>query len=216
MDHGLLRARWCALFALVLTSCASAEVRNARPEERGRIIEAFGPLLYAAHGSQIERCRVDTAVIDEPTYNVWMIGLPDAPCDLAVRVTASTLAQLTPRALQTLLAHEFGHVYRQHAMGPARAREILSARTGSGQRSVLRTSHEQFTPEEEVQADEAAAHLLTVAWRTNVGCLGTADVYEDIARDRTLWGAWLSRHPSPERRVGALVNTCVRELWRLR
>src|SRR5438093_217439 len=101
MDHVLLRARWCALFALVLTSCASAEVRNARPEEEG-------------------------------------------------------------------------------------------------------------------QADEAAAHLLTVAWRTNVGCLGTADVYQDIARDRTLWGAWLSRHPSPERRVGALVNTCERELRRLR
>src|SRR5213594_3629187 len=105
MDHGLLRARWCALFALVLTSCASAEVRNARPEERGRIIEAFGPLLYAAHGSQIERCRVDTAVIDEPTYNVWMIGLPDAPCDLALLVTASAIAQLTPRAPHTERAH---------------------------------------------------------------------------------------------------------------
>ena len=130
-------------------------------------------------------------------------------------VTAPTVAQLTPRALQTLLAHELGHVRRQHAMGPARSRDMFSARTGSGQRSVLRTSHEQFTPEEEVEADEIAAHLLTVAWRSNVGCLGTADVYEDIARDRTLWGAWLSRHSSPERRVGALVNTCQRELQRL-
>jgi len=58
-------------------------------------------------------------------------------------------------------------------------------------------------------ADAAAARLLTVAWRgSNVGCLATADLYEDIARDRKPWGAWLSRHPPPERRVDAVVKAC--------
>ena len=70
-------------------------------------------------------------------------------------------------------------------------------------------SREQFTPEEEVEADRAAAKLLTAVWRgSNVGCLATADLYEDIAKDRSRWGRWLSRHPFPERRAGAVVQAC--------
>ena len=93
--------------------------------------------------------------------------------------------------------------------------EIRGARTDGGQQQRLRIAGEQFKPDEEVEADRAAAEILTVVGGgSNVVCLSTADLYEDIAKDRRGWGAWLSRHPFPERRVDVVVQACEAEQGR--
>jgi predicted Zn-dependent protease len=121
------------------------------------------------------------------------------------------------RLAQTLLAHELGHVRSKHSTGTARATEIRGARTDGGQQSRLRIAGQQFKPDEEAEADQAAAGLMTTVWRgSNVGCLATADLYEDVAKDRRRWGGWLSRHPFPERRVAAVAQACEAEQRRAR
>jgi hypothetical protein len=198
--------------ASLLAGCATTDVRALQPEEQKRVAEALGPLLVAAYGSDAVRCRVATGVREAPELEAWTWTDPDGPCDLHVVLTARTVAALTPRALQLLLAHELGHVLSQHALGRARQTEIQGARSDSGRRSVLRTSGQQFTPDEEAAADLEAARLLTELWRgSNVGCLGLADLYEGVARDRAAWAGWLSRHPFPERRVEAVVKLCESE-----
>jgi hypothetical protein len=88
-------------------------------------------------------------------------------------------------------------------MGSSWQAEIRDARTETGRQSVMHSPGAQFTPDEEA---EAAA---IVAWPGgNVGCLATADLFEDIAQDRSQWGRWRSRHPLPERRLGAVVQAC--------
>jgi hypothetical protein len=198
--------------AALLTACATpGEVRATSPGERARVSEAFTPLVSAAYGADA-RCRFATGVLEADKLDAWIVADPAAPCDLRVVVTSRAVDTLTPRALQMLLAHELGHVQSRHAMGRARQGEIRGARTDSGYQSRLRTSGQQFNPDEEAAADGAAARTLTQAWRGgNVGCLALADLYEDIAKDRKPWGEWLSRHPFPERRVDALVKTCERE-----
>jgi hypothetical protein len=58
------------------------------------------------------------------------------------------------------------------ATGRASTARGGASRTDTGRQSVLYASGEQFTPEEEAEADRAAAKLLVVAWRgSNVGCM---------------------------------------------
>jgi len=147
--------------------------------------------------------------METDVFFIVMISAPDSRCDTGVLVSLGALNDLTPRALQALLAHDLGHLQSPHAVGSTRQVQIRGGRTDSGRQSVMAVSNEQFTPDEEAEADRAAAKLLTVMWRgSNVGCLATADLYEDIAKDRARWGRWLSRHPFPERRVEGLVKAC--------
>lgn len=201
-----------ALIALILAGCASAELRPLKPEERRPLAQALDPLLRAAYGADVAKCRIATVARDDEHYDAYMGRRGDAPCDLTVVVTTPILTQLQPKGLQTLLAHELAHVRSEHAAGGARESEIRGRRSG-----VLTTSNEQFKPDEEAAADAEAARLLTLAWRgSNVGCLALADLYEDIAKDRSRWGRWLSRHPFPERRVEAVVKACESEQRRPR
>jgi hypothetical protein len=212
MRHGVHAVPLVAtLLAVVLAGCATAEVRALKPEERPPLIQALDPLLRAVHGADVTKCQIATATIDEAYFDARIRRRGDGPCELGVFVTASALAHLTPRALQTLLAHELAHVQSRHAAGGERETLVR------GRHVDMYVANEQFRPEEEAQADAAAARLLTVVWRgSNVGCLALADLYEDIARDRSRWGHWLSRHPFPERRVEAIVKACESEQRRPR
>jgi len=193
------------------------EARALKPDEQDRLTGALSPLMRAAWGVDVARCRLSADVLDSDDFFAVMAAGSDGPCDLAVRVTTAAVNTLTPRALQTLLAHELGHVRSKHSTGTARATEIRGARTDGGQQSRLRIAGQQFKPDEEAEADQAAAGLMTTVWRgSNVGCLATADLYEDIAKDRRRWGVWLSRHPFPERRVDAVVQACEAEQRRAR
>jgi Zn-dependent protease with chaperone function len=198
-----------AVVVALLGACASAEVRTARPEERNRVTEALTPLVNAAYGAEAARCRVASGVLEADTLDAWVRAESETACQLSVVVTTRAVDTLTPRALQLLLAHELGHAWSRHPVGRARRGEIHGSRTDSGHRTTLTTGGQQFSPDEEAAADAAAARMLTRAWRgSNVGCLGLADFYEDIAKDRKPWGPWLSRHPFPERRVDAVVRAC--------
>jgi hypothetical protein len=195
-----------ALLALLLAGCASAELRPLTPAERRPLAETLDPLLRAAYGADVGRCRLAVATRDEEHFDASLLRGPEGPCDLRLALTTATLTRLTPKALQTLLAHELAHVERGHATGAERIATTQHARRDGG---VMRSGNQQFMPDEEAAADTAAARLLTVAWRgSNVGCLGLADLYEGIGRDRRRWGHWLSRHPFPERRVEAVVRAC--------
>jgi hypothetical protein len=199
------------LIAVSLVGC-DPEARALKPDERDRLTAALSPLMRAAWGADVARCRLFADVLDSDDFFAVMAAGSDGPCDLAVRVTAAAVNTLTPGALQTLLAHELGHVRSKHSTGMARATEIRGARTDGGQQSRLQIAGQQFTPVEETEADQAAAGLMTTVWRGgNVGCLATADLYENIAPDRKRWGVWLSRHPFPERRVDAVVQACAAE-----
>ena len=198
-----------AVLALLAAGCADVELRPIEPEEQPVFRQALDPLLRAAYGDDAAKCRVGVGVEEATRYDTWITRVGEGPCDLDVMLTTATLRDLMPRALQTLLAHDLGHFESRHATGQARVTELLSAKSATGHQSVLRTGNEQFTPEEEAAADLAAARLLTRVWGgSNVGCMATADLYEDIAKNRQRWGAWLSRHPHPERRVDAIVKAC--------
>jgi len=198
-----------ALLVVLTAGCAETELRSLKPEERPTVTRVFEPLLRAAYGDDATKCRVSIGVEDATHYDVRMRRREAGPCDILMLLTAPTLTELTPKALQTLLAHEFGHLEERHATGDVRATETVGARTDTGHRSRLSVGNQQFKPDEEAAADAAAARLLLAAWRgNNVGCLATADLYEDIAKDRKRWGTWLSRHPFPERRVDAVVKAC--------
>ena len=199
------------LGAVALAGC-EPETRALKPDERDRLMAALSPLMRAAWGLDVARCRVAAGLVDSDDFGVFIVAGSDGPCDVSVHVTAATVNTLTPRALQTLLAHELGHIRSRHGTGLARMTEIRGARTDGGQQQRLRVSGEQFKPDEEAEADRAAAELLTMVGRgSNVVCLATADLYEDIAKDRRRWGAWLSRHPFPERRVDGVVQACEAE-----
>jgi Zn-dependent protease with chaperone function len=207
-EAALARRLTPLLLVPFLVGCA-AEVRELKPEEQRPLAQALQPLLRAAYGADAGTCRVGVEVVDSPTADVQMAGARDGSCQLALRLTSFAATTLTPRALQTLLAHELGHVQGQHALGRER-HQVTEGRSGR-----LQTSGAQFSPEEEADADARAARLLTVAYRgSNVGCLALADMYEDIAKHRGPWGAWLSRHPFPERRVEAVVKACDAEQQR--
>jgi Zn-dependent protease with chaperone function len=213
-----VRSLGSVLVLAVLAACATTgEVRAPRPDEQKRVAGVFTSLVDAAYGAGAARCRFGIGVREGANLDAWIIPAPDTACDLRVVLTAGAVDTLTPRALQMVLAHELGHVVSQHAVGRARQGELQGARTDSGYQTRLRTSGQQFNPDEEAAADGAAARILTVVWRgNNVGCLGLADFYEDIAKDRRPWGEWLSRHPFPERRVDALVKLCEAEQRRPR
>ena len=175
----------------------------------------LAPLLSAAYGPGADNCRITASVLDSDAFFATMVTGSDAGCQVGVLMTTGALNGLTPRALQTLLAYELGHLQSKHATGSGRATTIRGGRTDTGRQSVLHASREQFSPDEEAEADRAAANLMVVVWRgNNVGCLATADLFEDIAKDRSRWGRWLSRHPFPERRVEAVVKACEEALAR--
>jgi hypothetical protein len=202
---------------LLLVGCATVEPRALKPEERRPLAQTLDPLLRAVYGADAAKCKVLTATRDDEHFDLRMGRGGGGPCELNLLATTPTLTQLTPKALQTLLAHELAHVQSAHTLGAGRYTDIMGTKTDSGQRSVLRVSNQQFKPDEEAEADAIAARLLTIAGRgSNVVCLALADLYEDIAKDRSRWGHWLSRHPFPERRVGAVVKACEAEQRRPR
>jgi hypothetical protein len=212
-----MRHMSAVLVALLLAGCASAEVRAIKPEERKPLAQALDPLLRAAYGAEAGKCKIAVGMLDEQYFDVAMRRPAEGPCELSVVLTTPALTQLTPKALQTLLAHELAHAQNVHAVGAARVSEVKGDRRPDGGRSVLRVGNQQFNPDEEAQADATAARLLTAVGRgSNVACLGLADLYEDIAKDRSRWGHWLSRHPFPERRVAAVVEACDAEQRRPR
>jgi predicted Zn-dependent protease len=129
-----------------------------------------------------------------------------------VLVTTGALNGLTPRALQTLLAHELGHLQSKHAMGSGRATTIRGGRTDTGRQAVLHASREQFTPDEEAEADRAAANLMVVVWGATMLAASLPPTCSRTSPSR--WGRWLSRHPFPERRVEAVVKACEEALTR--
>ena len=203
-----VRLAGLALGAFVSLGC-DPDIRDLKPDERQRLGAPLAPLLSAAYGPGAANCRITASVLDSDDFFATMVTGPDAGCQVGVLVTTGALNGLTPRALQTLLAHELGHLQSKHATGSGRATTIRGGRTDTGRQSVLHASREQFSPDEEAEADRAAANLMVVVWRgNNVGCLATADLFEDIAKDRSRWGRWLSRHPFPERRVEAVVKAC--------
>jgi Zn-dependent protease with chaperone function len=203
----------CWLFA---AGCAgSPEYRAVTGDEEPALLRAMTPLMRAAYGDDLSRCRPGAAVIDVTEFNIYVVGGKKNPCDVSILVTSAVLTDLTPTARQTLLAHELGHAVRGHAVGADRATVDRRAKTATGQQIVLQTGNEQFKPEEEAEADAEAARLLTVAFRgTDQGCLVTIALYQDIAKDRRRWGRWLSRHPHPERRVEAVARACDAEAAR--
>jgi len=203
-----------ALGAFVSLGC-DPDIRDLKPDERQRLGAPLAPLLSAAYGPGADNCRITASVLDSDAFFATMVTGSDAGCQVGVLMTTGALNGLTPRALQTLLAHELGHLQSKHATGSGRATTIRGGRTDTGRQSVLHASREQFSPDEEAEADRAAANLMVVVWRgNNVGCLATADLFEDIAKDRSRWGRWLSRHPFPERRVEAVVKACEEALAR--
>ena len=203
-----------ALGAFVSLGC-DPDIRDLKPDERQRLGAPLAPLLSAAYGPGAANCRITASVLDSDAFFATMVTGSDAGCQVGVLMTTGALNGLTPRALQTLLAYELGHLQSKHATGSGRATTIRGGRTDTGRQSVLHASREQFSPDEEAEADRAAANLMVVVWRgNNVGCLATADLFEDIAKDRSRWGRWLSRHPFPERRVEAVVKACEEALAR--
>jgi hypothetical protein len=177
-----------ALGAFVSLGC-DPDIRDLKPDERQRLGAPLAPLLSAAYGPGAANCRITASVLDSDAFFATMVTGSDAGCQVGVLMTTGALNGLTPRALQTLLAHELGHLQSKHATGSGRATTIRGGRTDTGRQSVLHASREQFSPDEEAEADRAAANLMVVVWRgNNVGCLATADLFEDIAKDRSRWG----------------------------
>jgi len=123
-----------------------------------------------------------------PAINAALLPGSATPClHFTLALTEGALARLSVDALRAIFAHELGHIYRGHA---------------GSRREVGQTDKER-------EADRFAVDLLRkLEPRYPGACLALAEVLTLLTE--APGRAWLSTHPSPERRAQEARAGCAR------
>ena len=149
---------------------------------------ALTPLLVELNDPAIYRsaCAVGLAVAPTNGINASIApGNPTAtPCtNFSLLVTEGALTRLPEPMLRAVLAHELGHVALKHAGRKTRANEAA--------------------------ADQFAVKLLKrLEPRYPDACVQLVYVFSVLAEHGSLAAAWVSEHPSPERRAETTLEGC--------
>jgi Zn-dependent protease with chaperone function len=180
------------LVALACTACATTtarpiRVRDSTEAEASRVRAAMTPLLTELKDPAVYRneCAVVLAVAPTNRINASIApgNATTTPCtNFALLVTEGALTRLPEPMLRAVLAHELGHVALKHAGRKSRANEAA--------------------------ADQFAVKLLKrLEPRYPDACVQLVYVFSVLAEHGSL-AAWLSEHPSPDRRAETTLEAC--------
>ena len=179
------------LVALACAACArptgTITGRASTPAEARILNEAINPLLAAVDDPAVRRegCKIALAIIPTPQINAGVGAGTATPCTtFTLLVSEGALVRLPVAMLRAVLAHELGHVALGHRGASTRAREA--------------------------EADAFAVNLLRrIEPRFPDACVQLVYVLSVLA-DQTGPSAWLSAHPSPDRRAEMVMEGCNR------
>jgi Zn-dependent protease with chaperone function len=180
---GLLLAGGCATTP---SGVMQATVRKATPVESRLTRDAITPLLQALEDPTVHTpgCAIGLGVAVSPRINASIARNRKDRCPrFAIVLTEGALTRLPVGMLRAVLAHELGHLVRQH--------------TGRN------------TQAQEIAADEFATRLLKrLEPRHADACLQLVYVFSVLAEPGN--AGWFAAHPSPDRRAEAALAQCNR------
>jgi predicted Zn-dependent protease len=194
----------------IIVGCASPlrrwPTRHASASETRVLTEAIRPLLEELDyplPRRPEDCRVGLAILVSPAINAAAGPGGTTPClFFTIGVTEGAMSRLSVDMLRAILAHELGHVQLGHFDGK---------KTRDGTPVIVRAVSRAFGGTEEKEADRFAVALLRkIEVRHRGACLALVYVFALLAEQRQAPGAWLSTHPSSERRAETALAGCQR------
>jgi Zn-dependent protease with chaperone function len=194
----------------ILVGCATPRRRfPTRPpsdSEMRLLTEAVRPLLYELDyrpPRTADDCRVALVILVSQTINAGAGPGKTTPClYFTLGVTEPALRRLSVPMLRAMLAHELGHVQLGH---------FEARKAEGGPAIVLRRLTYAFDRAQEDDADRFAIQLLRKLEVTHPGaCLALVHVLALLAEQPQGQAAWLSSHPSPERRAERARSGCQR------
>jgi Zn-dependent protease with chaperone function len=179
------------LAAACATTTASRPTQRARDstEAEARLVSAaLSPLLAVLDDATVFRpgCKIPLGIWPTPRINASVARSTSGDCpSFALVVTEGALTRLPVPMLRAILAHEIGHVALGHSGSKSQAKET--------------------------EADEFAVKLLKrLDGRYPEACVQLVYVFSVLAESPSLASAWLSDHPSPDRRAEAALAGCNR------
>ena len=180
--------------------------RTASEAETRILSEAIRPLLEELNyplPQRAEDCRVGLTILASPAINASAGPGKTSPClFFTLGVSEGAMRRLSVDMLRAILAHELGHVQLGHFDG---------TKTRDGTPVIVRAITRAFGGTEEKEADRFAVDLLRkIEPRYRGACLALVYVFALLAEQPQVRGAWLSTHPSPERRAETALAGCQR------
>jgi hypothetical protein len=174
---------------MAFMGCASprppAPFRDATAEEQARLTGVLLPLLQAAQINVPPGCVVRLGIVPDPQVNVSVAirQEPRCPQTVALLITEGALNELSSGELRGLLAHQLGHLGRNH--GPPTP----------------------YSVDQERQADQVAmVLLLRVGGKDH--CRGLAGALARVADLGANSRAWRTAHPAPRDQAAAVRQAC--------
>ena len=211
MGRGTMR-RVVALLLMVeiIAGCATPArrfaTREASDPERRVLSEAIWPLLRELDYPLPRRpddCRVGLGILVSPAINAAVGPGKTKPClFFTLGVSEPALSRLPVDMLRAMIAHELGHVQLGH---------FDAQKSRAGTPSIVQRVTGAFDRAQEDDADRFAVELLRKIEGQHPGaCLALVYVFALLAEQPSRADAWLSTHPSPERRAETTLARCQR------
>ena len=208
-----MRSIVVAVVVVAIAGCATttsqrAPARPASDAELRVLSEAIRPLLEELDYPSPRRpedCRVGLAILVSPTINAGVGQGSTNPCYVfTLGVTEGAVRRLSVGMLRAILAHELGHVQLHH---------LDAKKQWTGAPAVFHPLTRVFDRAQEEEADRFAVDLLRkVDARAPGSCLALVHVFALLAEQPRRTAAWLSTHPSPERRSETALEGCQRRV----
>ena len=202
------RALTLVLMAGIVAGCATTPSRRfvTRPASEAELrvlTQAVRPLLQELDYPLPRRpddCRVGLMIIVSPAINAVAGPGKTSPClFFTLGVTEPALSRLSVDMLRAMFAHELGHVQLGH---------FGAKKTGVAM--IFRHVTYAFDRGQEEDADRFAVQLLRKIEPQYPGaCLALVHVFALLA-EQPGPSAWLTTHPSPERRADRALAGCQR------
>jgi predicted Zn-dependent protease len=208
-----MRSMIAAVMVVVTAGCvttASQRVPARAPSDAElRVLgEAIRPLLEELDYPRPRRpedCRVGLAILVSPTINAGVGRGSTKPCYVfTLGVTEGAVRRLSVGMLRAILAHELGHVQLHH---------LDAKKQWAGAPAVFHPLTRVFDRGQEEEADRFAVELLRkIDARAPGSCLALVHLFALLAEQPRRTAAWLSTHPSPERRSETALEGCQRRV----
>jgi len=207
--------RCIATLVVIVTAAACATTaarriptRPASDPELRLLGEAIRPLLEELGYPSPRRpddCRVGIAILVSPTINAGVGRGSTTPCSVfSLGVTEGAVQRLSVGMLRAIFAHELGHVQLGH---------LDTKKQWAGAPAIFQPVTRAFDRAQEEGADRFAVDLLRkIDGKAPGSCLALVHLFALLAEQPRHAAAWLSTHPSPERRAETALEGCQRRV----
>jgi Zn-dependent protease with chaperone function len=197
----------------VLTGCRSPQelgMRASTTTEAAKVSDALMPLLaaldYPVNGTPpvlTGTCKVGLVIAPAPWVNAGARPGTASPCVyFGLFVTEGAVQKLPVPQLRALLAHELGHVH----LGHFESRRLRASGIGPANWPIVGLLYER---DDELAADDFAVRLLRrLEDRYPDACMALASLFQALTAQGGYDAAWLTVHPSPDRRAERAQASC--------